>query len=573
MSMGKPKVLVIDDDAAIRKWLITVLSEEGYACQGAEDGQLGSAMAESLTPDVILCDIQMPKATGQDVFEQLSKNPKTALIPFIFLTGNTLPKDVRSGMNLGADDYLTKPIVAADLLNSVRARLNKKKSLDQQIQIKVQHVRDALAHENFYDALTHLPNRKFLLKQFQGISRGDLQMIPLAIVNIAVDSIVHITEAFGVSGANSVLKKARDRIKRCLNSEDLLYRGGEYDSFDVLIWNAKEPEEIEIQIQEILQSFSEPITVNSHVCRIKASIGWTVYDVNSGEPLETFLNHAATARHNAVKKSEKSHQRYFPEMQKLVIDRLMLETYLYSALKNKEFILLYQPQVDIKTGKIKAVEALIRWNSKELGMVSPLQFIPFAEESGLILQIGKWVLEESCRQLNQWQQDGWKLKMAVNISGRQLEAGDLTDNVKEALRSFEISPDSLEIEITESLLIKDFEKTTKQMEVLKKQGITIAIDDFGTGYSSLSNLKKLPFDTLKIDRAFIVDIDTYAENAEIVAAIIKIAKTLKLKTLAEGVETREQLECLRNLDCDEYQGFLFSRPVSDSEISRLLKAG
>ncbi len=567
--MIKKKILVIDDEEPVRKWVVAILAAEGYDCRESGDGVLGYSVAESFMPDVILSDINMPQASGYDVFERLSQNPKTASIPFIFLTGSDMPEDVRKGMNFGADDYLTKPIAAADLLASVHARLNKKQQQEQQIQIKVQHVRDALVHENYYDAVTHLPNRQFLIKQFQGLNRADLQKVPLAIVSIGLDSLIHITEAFGARGAQIVLHVANDRIKQCLNPEDLLYRG-EYDSFNVLIWNVSDQQKIEMQMQAIIQSFKDPVPIADHPCRIKVTIGWTIYDPNSDEPLETFLNHAATARQKAFNDSSQAFQKYYPEMQKFVVDRLMLENYLYKALENDEFRLVYQPQVNVATGQVKAVEALIRWHSSKLGVVNPLQFIPIAEKTGLILSIGKWVIDESCRQWRRWRDQGLDLKMAVNISGRQLRDGDLPRQVAEAMLASKIPQGALELEITESLLIKDVDNTIDQMKALKQQGVTIAIDDFGTGYSSLAILKKLPFDALKIDRSFITDIEVQASNIEIVETIIKMAQTLNLKTIAEGVETPEQLNCLKRLHCEEFQGFLFSRPKPESEMTLFL---
>lgn len=568
--LTKKKILVIDDDSAIRQWVIAALTQAGYDCQEAEDGEIGVALAGIFMPDVILCDVEMPRVNGHEVFRRLSQNSRTSFIPFIFVTGRDLREDVRKGMALGADDYLTKPMTIAELLDSIRTRLNKKQLMDRQGQTKIQHAKDSVARQISYDTLTQLPNRYLLLKQFREMDQTNFIAGPLAILSIGIDNLRHITEAFGAPCEELVLRIVVRRLKRYLDSDAVVYRG-KHDSFDVLVRNSKDKNKLESLMKEVVRGLSESISFKKQVFRIQVSIGCTSYDPQKKESVETILNRTETARHFVRKEAEKGYCFYLPEMQKSVVDRLTLENLLYKAVKNKDFALFYQPQLEIGTRHIKAVEALIRWNSSKFGMVAPLQFIPLAEENGLILPIGKWVLDESCRQLKKWQQKGLDLRMAVNISGRQLETGDLVFHVEEALKESGILPGSLELEITESLLIKDFNKTLEQIKSLREQGVMIAIDDFGTGYSALSSLKKFPFDTLKIDRSFITDIEAHVSNLEIVSAIIKMAQNLNLKTVAEGVETLGQLECLKKIHCDQFQGFLFSRAVPAQDILPLVE--
>ena len=571
---SKKKILVIDDDAALRNWMHETLTGSGYDCHEAGDGGSGVALANLFLPDVVLCDIEMEKISGYDVFGELARNPKTALIPFIFVTGHDLRDEVRKGMNLGADDYLTKPMTTGELLDSVRARLGKKQFQARQTQTKIQRARDAIVREHSHDRLTHLPNRQLLLKKFREINQNEASEDSLTVLSVGVDNLDRIAEGFGDRCEEAVLCGMARRLNRILSAGATLFQG-KHDSFDILIREDQDKGHLESVMKEIVHGLSESFAWQKQVLRTKISVGcaFSKSQALDSEETETILNRAETARYVARKEAEKGYQFYVPKMQKSVVDLFTLENQLYKALKNDEFSLFYQPQVDIGTYQIKAVEALIRWKSRKLGMISPLQFLPLAEENGLIVSIGKWVLEESCRQLKKWHSESLRVRVAVNVSGRQLEAGDLVNHVEDALNQAEVPPDSLELEITESLLMKDLDGILEQMKAFKQRGVRMAIDDFGTGYSSLNCLKKLPFDTLKIDRSFINDIETHAANTEIVATIIKMAKTLKLKSVAEGVETREQLKCLKGLHCDEFQGFLYSRPVPASEILPLIERG
>jgi len=281
------------------------------------------------------------------------------------------------------------------------------------------------------------------------------------------------------------------------------------------------------------------------------------------------LDQAETAMYYASDRGGRGYCFYQPEMHQRALDRATLEGHLRHALKRGELMLFYQPQVEIGTGKIKGMEALIRWKHPEMGFVSPAQFIPVAEESGLILDIGRWVLETACRQCKP-RLENHSLRIAVNLSGNQFQGGDLAGQIKNLLQETAFPPECLELEITESLLMKNVESTLKQLKEFKAMGITLAIDDFGTGYSSLAYLKQFPVDVLKIDRLFVREVATNPADAEIASTIIKMAHQLKLKVLAEGVETQDQLDTLHRLGCEEFQGFLFSRPVPMSDFEKLL---
>lgn len=559
----KKKVLVIEDTASVRDFMVESLRTAGFECREAHDGSAGVELAKVFLPDIILCDVEMPVMGGYEVFRRVSENPQNCKIPFIFVTGNDSRDDLRKGMASGADDYLTKPFTIKELLESVNARLGKMNLRDQEMKDHVKDIKKSLIERVFRDRVTGLPSRQMMLKRFREIAKSG-SVPSAAVLNIGINNLGYISEAFGPRCRDYVVKTTSQRLKRCFDLEAELF-WGEHDSFDVLIPHLAEQEKLESLMKKIIKNLDDPFQFESHHFRKSVSIGCSFYTAKAGYA-ETTMDHAETARRYALKEGGKGYGFYLSGMQKSVQDRLTMENCLFKALERKEFILNFQPQVDIRTNQIRGVEALIRWKSDELGMVSPLHFIPLAEKSGLIVPIGEWVLNESARQLRKWQDAGAKLSMAVNISGRQLEAGDLVEKVESTLEQSGIPPETLELEITESLLVKNTDSVIAQMKALKDRGVMIAIDDFGTGYSALGSLKKFPFDTLKIDRSFIRDLTTHSSDTEIVSAIVKIAQTLKLKTVAEGVETPDQLDCLKNIACDEYQGFLFSKPVPDVEI-------
>ncbi len=567
---AKKKILIIEDTASVREWVKLSLEKAGFECRDAADGAAGVEIAKTFLPHVVLCDIEMPVMNGYDVLDCLCENPETSSIPFIFVTGNDTREDIRKGMARGADDYLTKPFTIQELLESIQTRLGKKDMREQENKTHAEAIKKSIIEKVFRDHGTGLPSRQILLKRFREMAKSG-SVTRAAILNIGINNLGYISEAFGPRCRDFVVKTTAQRLRRSFGAQAELF-WGRHDAFDVLIPHLADQEKIEMLMKKIIRSLDEPFQFESHNFRKSVSIGCSLYTNETGYA-ETLLDHAETARRFALKEGGKGYCFYLSDMQKSVQDRLNMENYLFKALERKEFLLLFQPQVSIESNRTQGVEALIRWKNDELGMVSPLQFIPLAEKSGQIVSIGDWVLNESARQLKQWQDAGKKLRIAVNISGRQLETGDLVERVERALDQSGLSPETLELEITESLLVKNTDSITAQMKALKDKGVLIAIDDFGTGYSSLGSLKKFPFDTLKIDRSFIRDLTAHTSHTEIVSAIVKMARSLKLKTVAEGVETQDQLDCLKDIICDEYQGFLFSKPVPETDIRALLNAG
>ncbi|MEG3929581.1 EAL domain-containing response regulator [Microcoleus sp. D3_18a_C4] len=398
------KILVIEDEQLIRENILKLLKAEGFDVTGAENGAQGLNAAVSNLPDVILCDVMMPELDGYGVLVALRSNPVTATLPFVFLTGKADRSEMRQGMELGADDYLTKPFTKAELVGAISSRLKKQEAVAEQ-----------------YHTLR--------------------------------------------SQSSEFIQDATDKLER-------------------------------------------------------------------------------------------------------------IKTGLCDALEREEFQVYYQPQVNVHTGKIISAEALVRWLHPEKGLISPAEFIPQAEATGFIVQLGEWVLQTACRQMQVWENAGFSgRRVAVNLSPRQFHQPDLSSRVAQILAETGLQASSLELELTESLMVEDAESAIATLQQLKKLGVSISIDDFGTGYSSLSYLTQYPFDTLKIDRCFISNITDGCTNAAIVKAIIEMAHSLCLEVIAEGVETEAEKDFLWRYKCDIMQGYLFSPPLAAADFEQLLMAG
>lgn len=430
---------------------------------------------------------------------------------------------------------------------------------------------EMIRHQASHDHLTGLANR-FLFDDRLSLTlaacaiRGEM----LAVVFLDLDGFKTINDTLGHATGDQLLQSAARRLTSCLREGDLVARWGG-DEFTFLLSPISCAEEAAKIVQKILDTLNIPFHFNNQELYIKASVGIALspYD---GEDTQTLLKNADAAMYRAKQKGRNNYQLYTPAIGSKVLERLVLESRLYKALEREEFLLHYQPQVDITTGQIVGIEALIRWQSAELGLVRPNQFIPLAEETGLICPIGEWVLRRACIQNQIWQSMGLPpLRIAVNLSARQFQQGNLIKAISQILEETALEPHYLELEITESIAMHDVGLTVSVLQKLQSMGIQISMDDFGTGYSSLSFLKQFPLDKLKIDRSFIRDLMTDAKDAAIIKAVIALGQGLNLKVFAEGVETTEQLEFLRNIKCDGIQGYIFSKPLSFEAATQLLQ--
>lgn len=421
-----------------------------------------------------------------------------------------------------------------------------------------------------HDALTGLANRTLLQDRLtQAVALASRTHSTVGVLFLDLDSFKNVNDSLGHNIGDQFIRATADRLSACVRTGDTVARLGG-DEFVLMLGELERAENAAAVASQALAAVSRPMMIESHELALSASIGISLYP-RDGTDAPMLLRNADAALYRAKGTGRNSFQFYATEMNAHALDRLMLENDLRYALERDEFVLHYQPQVVAGTGRIIGVEALLRWRPQGRDMVLPSRFLPLAEETGLILPIGKWVLRTACAQASAWVKMGVPVRVAVNFSGIQCQQGDVVELVASVLRETECAAQWLEIEVTESVLMKDADKATEKLRALKGMGVHLSIDDFGTGYSSLSYLKHFPIDTLKIDQSFVRDLTSDPDDALIAEAVIALAHSLRLKVIAEGVETAGQLSFLRAHGCDYVQGFFYSRPKAVDEITRLLR--
>lgn len=428
---------------------------------------------------------------------------------------------------------------------------------------------DTINHLAFHDPLTDLPNRTLFFDRLGvALSRATRNQQMLAVMFMDLDRFKYVNDLMGHAVGDKLLRNVARKLKRCVRSNDTIARMGG-DEFTILLPEIKREQDAAKVAKKILEALRKPWVVNGYEFQITTSIGIAMYP-NDGQDKETLTKNADTAMYRA-KEFGDNYQFYTPAMNAKAVERLETEQALRRALEREEFEVYYQPQVDINSGRMIGVEALLRWHHPERGIVCPPDFIPPAEDIGLIVPIGEWVLHTACRQAKAWQDNGWPpLSMAVNLSPYQFRQKQLVETIEQVLIESGLDPHWLELEITESTAMHDVDFTIPTMRRLRAMGIRIAIDDFGTGYSSLSYLRRFPITTLKVDRSFVNDVLSDAEDAAIVDTIIVLAHNLNLKVIVEGVETKEQMDFFEKHSCFEMQGHLFSRPVPARQLEELM---
>ncbi len=423
-----------------------------------------------------------------------------------------------------------------------------------------------------HDPLTGLPNRVLGRDRLEwAIGYANRSHCGAALIYIDIDGFKRINDSLGHHTGDALLKAVASRLQLCVRRTDTICRQGG-DEFLLILSEVPDPETVTSIASAVQEHFARPFIIDGKELAITVSQGIAVYPAD-GDTWGTLFQKAETAMYSAKEAGRNTYKFFTGQMNLDAGEYLRLRTGLRKALERGEFVLYYQPQIGLKSGRVTGVEALIRWNSPELGLVPPDRFIPLAEESGLIVPIGDWVLREACQQAAAWQAAGLpRTTMAVNLSAVQFRNGDLVASVKQALASTGLDPAYLELELTESILIKDTANILTAVHDLKALGLMLSIDDFGTGYSSLSYLKQFKVDKVKIDQSFVRDIATDANSAAIVNAIVQMARSLGLTTIAEGVEDEAMLEALRQRDCDEVQGYYYARPMPAKEACAFLSA-
>ncbi|MGZ8867788.1 MAG: putative bifunctional diguanylate cyclase/phosphodiesterase, partial [Thermoanaerobaculia bacterium] len=422
----------------------------------------------------------------------------------------------------------------------------------------------------YHDVLTNLPNRKLFADRLrQNMTHSRRSGRALAVMFNDIDHYKTSNDTLGHTSGDELLLEMSYRLRHCVREEDTVARLGG-DEFTIILSELRHPEDAANVAQKVLRAVQVPLTLGGMQIEVTASIGIALFPTDGADP-ETLLRNADSAMYRAKESGRNNYQLCTDEMKLRAMDRLSLEARLRRAVSEHQMVLFYQPQVNLLTGRIVAMEALIRWNDPERGLIEPVDFIPIAEESRLILPIGEWVLRTACRDMKEWQNMGIApARVGVNLSARQFQQHDLVETVQAALDAAGLPPSALEVEITETTAMQNAESSINIMRDLRALGISIAIDDFGTGFSSLSYLRGFPLSAVKVDRTFIRDIPEDEGDVAIVSAVLGIARSLRLRVIAEGVETSEQFAYLRRMEWDEAQGYYFSRPGPADEMTRLL---
>lgn len=553
------KILIAEDEPSLRENLQWMLELEGYEVIAARDGREALGLAHSHKPDLVLTDVMMPELDGFGLVKALRENPHTATLPIIMLTARADRSDTRTGMNLGADDYLTKPCRRDELLEAVRARLERSRIQQLAAQRMQQEVRQAMQ----IDTLTALPGRDLFEQQLENALNASATV---SLLCLGLDGFSKINESLGTGVGDLVLREVGKRLQQCALQGDHVRPfdsvgrlGG--DQFAVCLADLPDAAALASGAASLLRALSQPYHVSGHTLFLTASMGASTYP-EQADSVHALLLNAESALHHAKPDGPGSYVYFDAAMNRRVARSLLIHNELHRALKAGDLQVFYQPQVRIGTGELVGFEALLRWQHATMGWVSPAEFIPVAEQSGIIVQIGEWVMHSAARQAAQWLARGHQnFRMAVNISVRQFVGHNLPQLVQTVLRETGLPPHMLELEVTESLALHSVASTLAILHDCKALGVKLAMDDFGTGYSSLAYLKRYPLDTLKIDQAFVRNIPQDPGDVAITRAIVAMAHSFGMSVIAEGVETTEQLEFLRSLGCEDMQGYLFSKPV------------
>lgn len=550
----QPRVLIVDDDRGMRYALRNVLEEDGYRIDEASNGAVALAFCERQMPDLVLMDALMPIMDGFEACARLRELPGSDHTPVLIITALDDENSIEAAFSAGAKDFIPKPVHFAVLRQRV-ARLLKASRAEK-------HVRQ-LAYQ---DTLTGLANRTQFTEYLNRMlhrQRPEGEM--LAVLFLDLDRFKIVNDTLGHEVGDLLLKAVAERILGCVRTSDLVARLGG-DEFTIVLDGIKQPKVVASICEKICTVLSKPFVFMGQEMYVTTSIGISIYPMD-GTDSGTLIKHADTAMFRAKERGNQ-YQFYEYGMESAVSRRLELDSELRRALAREELVVHYQPQAELATGHVIGMEALVRWQHPERGLVPPSEFIPIAEETGLIVPLGEWVLRQACGQLATWMAAGYApVKVSVNLSGRQLERPDIAETVARIIDETGVPAELVELEITESTIMGRAGEVIPLLQQLKEMGLSLAIDDFGTGYSSLNYLKRFPIDVLKVDRSFVLDIAEDADAGSILTAIIVLARSLRLKVVAEGVETSEQEAFLREHGCDRMQGYFLSRPVSAEEFA------
>jgi diguanylate cyclase (GGDEF)-like protein len=568
----KAQILIIDDEIFVREILSDILGED-YCCRTASSAEEALQILETENFNLVLSDINMTGMSGLEMVPHVLRSAPDTVV--MVISGEQNIESAIEAMQAGTFDYIKKPFQLETVRLAVERALKhhsllvEKRRYENHLEELVEERTRQLEYLAYHDTLTALPNRALFedrLALASSLARQNKQNAATLILSI--DRFRKIQETLGHNFGARLLCEFAERLKQCATVEATVARF-EKDEFALLLPQIGGTEEIVSVIEKIRQSLESPIKIDEMEFFVSTSVGVSLFPDDGADP-ENLIKNAAVALSRSKEHGEDGYRFYTGELNERALRRLELENRLRHALERDEFEVYYQPKKDFTSGRIVGMEALVRWRHPELGLVSPAEFIPLAEETGLIVPIGEWILGTACRQTKQLADENHDLRVSVNLSTRQFQQERLAEKVIEIIRETGINPHNLELEVTESSLMKNAETAVEILNAIRDEGVKISIDDFGTGYSSLGYLKRLPIDVLKIDKSFVQDITNDPNDASLVMAIISLAHNLRLKIVAEGVETPEQHKLLHLLRCDEWQGFYFSQPVPLADFRRLL---
>lgn len=567
------RILIVDDEQPVRALLYDILSAR-YVVDTAECADKALELAAARDYSVVLCDIDMPGKSGIEVVAQIHE--LSANVVVLMISGNLSIDYALQALRLGAHDYLTKPFDIGFVERAVEkavehhSRLKEKDRLEQELQALVRRRTEELNFLIYSDSLTKLPNRvryeELLTQAILDAPRG----VKIGSLLLSLDGFEKIRDHFGRSEADLILKEMAGRLSSIVGSDGCLARM-QSDDFALVIHDVEDTCRVNQLIEQIRTEVGRSIRCQGTDVFFSSSMGASLFP-NDGISTQELLKKAGNALGRA-RETGGDKLVFYSEGIKDDSDRkIKMEAELRRALHNSEFEVHYQPKVSVWTGKIEGVEALVRWRHPEKGLIAPAEFIPLAESTGLIVPLGEFVLRNACADGAAWKNSGYDLTIAVNVSARQLKQGDLAERFESIIFESGIDPHRLDLEVTETSIMENSKASTDILERLKSIGVCVSLDDFGTGYSSLAHLKKLPIDQLKIDREFIRDVQNDEEDAVLTMIIVNLAHSLRLRVVAEGVENEEQLNFLRSIGCDHYQGFYFSRPIPEAELTEMLRS-
>jgi diguanylate cyclase (GGDEF)-like protein len=561
------RVLIVDDSRMARLMLRNAVESLGHETLEACDGQQAWDMLVQTGADVVVSDWMMPGLEGPELCRRVrAQQQDGSYTYFILLTTLGDRRFAMEGMEAGADDYLPKPLDVGELqLRLIAAE--RITQLHKELLERDKHLRYLAGT----DPLTGLPNRTLFLNHLeQGLGRAERWARPVGVLFLDLDNFKVINDSLGHQGGDLLLVEIARRIRGCVRDNDTVARLGG-DEFTVLVEEIEGEDEATALAERVAVTLRQPVRLGEREIFVSASVGVALSRPGKDGP-ESLLRNADMAMYQAKANGKARHAVFDQSMEARALARLELETDLRHALERNEFRVFYQPITALADGHIAEMEALIRWEHPTRGMISPDEFIPIAEETGLIVALGQWVLEEACRQGATWREAFPQEPpiMSVNLSGRQFQHPSLVADIGHVLLQSGLAPSALKLEITESVVMQDAEATIVALHELKQLGIQLAIDDFGTGYSSLSYLKRFRVDTLKVDRSFVNGLGEDSMDTAIVQSVVALAKALHMDVTAEGIETQAQRAELLALGCDRGQGYLFARPLPPAEMNVLL---